>query len=165
MAPPIPQWGAERIVKLLQEGMTPWRVADRFSISESVVKIIWRHFLDTGDYRSLKQGQGKCDDPRWVYAGPRAAGNIRALEYAHASGSSEDLLREVWHRHLSQGVCEPAFSTMTEASLQRLDLTTKRLTRVACERDEARCALWIERMRQYDADDLVLIDETCAQHS
>lgn len=54
---------------------------------------------------------------------------------------------------------------MTAATRNQLDMTTKRLTRMPIERDEAKCDTWITRMQRYSPDDLVLLDETCASTS
>lgn len=159
--PPVDAWGAERIVNARRSGMNAWQVGLQYGVHQSTVDRIYAHWLETGKYRVPQQGKGKRDDPRWSYAGPRAAGNIRALESAHGAGGDEDLLQEVWHRHLAQGICSPGYSTMTAATRTQLDMTTKRLTRMPIERDEAKCDIWITRMQRYSPDDLVLLDETC----
>ena len=87
--------------------------------------------------------------------------NVRLLEQAFDAGSAEDLVSEIRDRHLHQVAGEPAYSTVSGALREHHDITGKRLTGRAYERDGPRCELWINRMNeQYTPEQLVLIDET-----
>jgi hypothetical protein len=68
--PPVPAWGAERIVRAVLEGQTDWRVAAAFDVSVSTVRTLVKVHRETGEHREPQQGKGRRDDPRWIFAGP-----------------------------------------------------------------------------------------------
>ena len=51
-----------------------------YPMSESTAKRIISHYRATGEAREPRQGQGRTNDPRWVYAGPDGPANLAALE-------------------------------------------------------------------------------------
>ena len=161
--PPVPAWGAERIVRAVLAGQTDWRVAADLDVSVSTVRTLVKVHRETGEYREPQQGKGRRDDPRWIFAGPNAPGNLLSLEHAFGAGPADDLIEDIMRRHRAYGLCEPAYSTVARALRDLLDITGKRLTGKAYERDPTKCDLWMARMLStYTADQLICIDETCA---
>ena len=67
-------------------------------MSLSSVGRIIDHRARTGNARVPRQGQGKKDDPRWVYSGPRGPGNLLALERVMEAGDATDLIKETHER-------------------------------------------------------------------
>ena len=61
--------GAERIIAASQGGSSRRDLARTFKLSESTIKAILKHWREHGVARVPRQGQGKKDDPRWVFAG------------------------------------------------------------------------------------------------
>lgn len=160
---PVDRWGAERIVRFVLSGQTTWRAALQYEVSESVVDRLMTEYHETGRYRTPQQGKGKTDDKRWIYAGPRAAQNLHALEMAFYEDTEHTHISEVRDRHLRQDGCEPGYSTVGKAlrDPSLLDISNKRLTGYAKERDAEQCDLWEQRMRaEYTADQIICIDET-----
>ena len=41
-----------------------------------------------------RQGQGKRDDPRWIFAGPRGEGNLKDLERCLDRGTADEMRGE-----------------------------------------------------------------------
>lgn len=162
---PVDAWGAERIVRFVLSGQAPWRAAQKYEVSEAVVNRLVTAYRETGRYRTPQQGKGRTDDERWIYAGPRAAQNLLALEKAFYEDPEHTHISEVRDRHLRQEGCEPGYSTVGKAlrDPSLLDITNKRLTGYAKERDAKQCELWEQRMRDtYTADQMICIDETYA---
>jgi len=157
----VDEWGASRIIAAHLRGDPSGKIATDFTTSVSTVGRIIDHYKRSGNIRKPRQGQGKRDDPRWVFSGPRGPKNVLLLEKAFNAGTADSLLRET-HDRLSMDQADlPAYSTMTGALRVHLDITGKRLTGQAIERDPQRCADWITRVRQtYTTEQLILIDET-----
>ena len=49
-----------------------------------------------------RQGQGKVDDVRWVFAGKHGPGNLEALERCDAAGDVDELVQEMQIRLSSE---------------------------------------------------------------
>jgi hypothetical protein len=64
-----------------------WQVGLKCEVHESTVDRIYAHWLEAGKYRVPQMGKGTRDDPRWSYAGPRAAGNISLPSSPSAHGA------------------------------------------------------------------------------
>ena len=61
-------------------------------------------FKQTGEARVPKQGQGKRDDPRWVFSGPRGPANLHRLEEAVGKSKVDDLISDVRLNYLDAGL-------------------------------------------------------------
>jgi len=157
----VDRWGAKRIVAACRSGEALSSVAAKYETSVSTVKRVYSFYHETGRLRSPQVGKGKKDDPRSIYAGPRGPENLLYLESAVGHGNAEDLVSEIHQRHLDQEQCEPSCSTVARVLRTQLDISGKRLTGAAQERDAVRCELWMQRMvSKYHVDQLLLIDET-----
>ena len=55
-------------------------IAGVFATSFATVMRIVDHFKQTREARVPKPGQGKTDDPRWIFSGPRGHANLHRLE-------------------------------------------------------------------------------------
>ena len=70
-------------------------------VTERVAELVLQHwknsdcFKQTGEARVPKKGQGKRDDPRWIFSGPRGPANLHCLEEAVGSSKVDDLISDV----------------------------------------------------------------------
>ena len=120
---------------------------------------------DDGTARVPRQGQGKKDDVRWHFAGPKMHANLRELERVRGSSSDDTLLSETFRDLQSSSfmASKPAFSTVCAALHNKCGYTSKRLSGRAYERDDEACEAWFARFHgKYTAEQIVCVDETCA---
>ena len=173
--PPSGAVVGERVAELIlqhwsssnQRDADAHRIANTFATSFTTVKRIVDHSQQTGQARVPKQGTGKRDDPRWVFAGKGGPANLLRLEGAVAAGKVDDLVSDVRLNYLEDGHGgEPAVRTVALALRERLDYTGKQLTKRARERDGDACDAWMRNVKgKYESRQLVFIDETCAPPS
>ena len=74
-----------------------------------------------------KQGKGKMDDPRWMFAGPRGPGNLYHIERIMEATDDSMELRAVHEQVEDEMEDTPAYSTMTGVLRGRLDYSRKRV--------------------------------------
>ena len=160
---PVPRWGAERIIADRKGGMLLHEIAAKYSISLSTVKRILENHRATGAARVPRQGTGRRDDPRWVFAGSKGALNLIDLERAAESeeADADEMYVELYDRWQSQGGADCAERTMRDALRDRLNYSTKQLTTYAAERDAKACDRAFEKMiTDYRVEQFLLLDET-----
>ena len=124
--PPITQRDAARAIALSQQGMEHSKIRDRLDMCESSLRRILREYKKHGTVRSSCQGQGKKDDVRWVFAGPRGAGNVAVLSRTKEFLSDDAVLQDVHVRYEPLEGQTPAYSTLT-GQLRELNYTSKRV--------------------------------------
>ena len=161
----VPAWGARRILEYAKRKVPHATIAGVLGTSvSSVERIIAASGLD-GEPREPRQGQGKIDDRRWVFDGPRGAANVRALEQVMERGDPDELMQEVHVRWMQAGVGGGAYSTMCRALHKKLGYTTKRLSTEARERDPLRCDIWHNNIRtRFTSEQLLCVDESSADN-
>ena len=137
-------WGKRRIVELRREGCEQPAIASQLGVSCSTVKRVLGEAGEDGDVSAPRQGAGKLNDSRWIFAGPRGPGNLMLLEHLREARDDAEQYCE-----MHGAVCDtfdepsPAYSTMTRALRTQLDYRgNMRLSSCAAERDEVRCLSW-----------------------
>ena len=80
---PVPPFVARRMLEQRSQGMYVHQIATHWSCCLSAVQKVLSHHRTTGLVRESVQGRGKRDDPRWIVAGPRGPGNLKAVSYTH----------------------------------------------------------------------------------
>ena len=129
--------GARTIMRHKDAGVPNSQIAGMVGTSESTVRKVVQAARAEGGPRVPRQGKGKKDDSRWVFAGPRGGGNLAALENLHGRGRADDLLTEVHARLVAEGVIDMcAYRTMCKAMQKHLGYTLKmaRLRLPPCSR-------------------------------
>ena len=111
-------------------------IAAMLGMSNSTVKRLLRYYREHGTDRIPCQGQGKHDDRRWVFAGPRGPAALALLERVKQEGDDGDLLREVHEAFERAGASSSAYRTLCHALQVHLQYSSKRvrasLTRFTC---------------------------------
>ena len=79
-------WGKRRIVELRREGCEQPAIASQLGVSCSTVKRVLGEAGEDGDVSAPRQGAGKLNDSRWIFAGPRGHGNLVLLERRRRGG-------------------------------------------------------------------------------
>ena len=121
-------WGARRVIAMRETGEDLPQIAARLLISLGTVKNILAYARENGGAaRVPKQGKGKMDDPRWMFAGPRGPGNLYHLERIMEATDDSMELRAVHEQVEDEMEDTPAYSTMTGVLRGRLDYSRKRV--------------------------------------
>jgi len=153
-------FNAEATVRLTQAGESRKDIKAALGISVSTIKRNRRHFQRTGEVRESRQGQGRKDDVRWVFAGPRGEVQLRLLDQIKDAGDAADLLKEVWAEFLVKSPADPSYRTLCR-SVCALEYTRKLLSSYAQERDEHARNDFLHRLqRDHAVCELVFCDET-----
>lgn len=151
---------AEAILKKEGAGATTTQIIEGVGTSLSTIKRARKYHREHGTARESKQGQGKQNDARWVFAGPDGRAQLDLLESVKQAGDAEDLLREVWAEFLATSPKAPAYRTLCDA-VARLEYTRKRLSSLAREQDLLARNHFVLRVgTRHGAHQLVFVDET-----
>ena len=161
--PPLPVWGARLARKLKASGHTRKDIAHVLGYSESTIKAVLSHFRNHGEDRVPQQGQGKQDDPRWIFAGARKQIALHQLQKIKDDGDDADLLKEVHQTFIAAGAFSPEYRTLCNALQEHLNYTRKRTGVIPRERNIPRSNIWrYNTFMTYTPDQLVLVDESAA---
>jgi len=163
---PVPVWGAQLIIAAHQSGSSKRRIAKNVKVGESTVKTILRHYRTHQEARVPRQGKGKKDDPRWVFAGPRGAGNLEILRIADEEAEADEMYTELRSRLMQESLIdEHSYRSMCRQMREKLSHTTKRLTGSARERDPLRCLQWKNEVSlRFQKEHYMAIDESAVDN-
>ena len=125
----VDEWGARRILALREGGAHLHDIASQLGTSFATVKRVLQVWRRDGVAREPKQGAGKKDDVRWIFAGPRGPANLYHLERIRSATDGGAELLEVHDRVVDEMDNAPAYSTMTRALDKQLDYSRKRVRR------------------------------------
>ena len=126
--PPLPRWGAKLSRKLRRRGYSRVDVAAILGYSQWTVRKVDRYYKKHGTDREPRQGKGKRDDVRWVFAGRRKERNLAALRRAKEAGDAADLKSEIHVAFMNHGAWgSPAYRTLCNALATHLNQTRKRV--------------------------------------
>ena len=92
------------------------------------MKTVLRHYRTHQEARVPRQGKGKKDDPRWVFAGPRGAGNLEILRIADEEAEADEMYTELHSRLMKESLIdEHSYHSMCRQMREKLNHTTKRV--------------------------------------
>ena len=132
---PVPAWAAERIIAASRTGQSRRELAKTFKTGEWVVKTILKHHRVHGVARVPRQGQGRRDDPSWVFTGPRVAGNVEILARTAEEEEGDEMYTELHGRLSQEGVIDDhSYESMCRQMRQKLNHSTKRVRRQPASR-------------------------------
>ena len=78
----VPEWGARRVLAHAANGASVREIAGMLGTSDTTVERVIKASRNSGGARVPRQGQGKVDDVRWIFAGPNGPETWRHLNGA-----------------------------------------------------------------------------------
>ena len=109
---------ARLMIADFQRGTSLKQLEHRYRVCRNTVREHVRFWQVTGQLKVSRKGQGKIDDPRWIFAGPRGPANLVRLDVSRmAARDDSEMKTETYQRVIGQAKVqpEPAYRTVASA--------------------------------------------------